>query len=136
MARAFIIWNESYSVGISKIDVQHKKLIDILNNLYESFVDQTTGQKIELILMDLADYADYHFQTEEELFDEHDYPDKEKHIDEHIEFIQKLVEFNNDFKAGQSSVTFQIMNFLRNWLINHICGSDQAYVGHFKGKDV
>ena len=131
MSRVFVLWNESYSVGIEKIDTQHKKLIDILNQLYESFVDQTVGQKIEDVLLDLVDYTNYHFRTEEELFEEYNYPHKEKHIVEHVEFIQKIIDFNEDFKAGKSALSFQLMNFLRNWLIKHICGSDQAYVSHF-----
>lgn len=132
MTRIFVLWNESYSVGISRIDTQHKKLIDILNELYESFVDQTTGQKLEHIIEELNDYANYHFKTEEELFDEYAYPDTEKHVKEHQEFLNKITKFSDDLKANKKILTFQLMNFLRNWLLNHICGSDQEYVEHFK----
>jgi len=131
MSRVFVLWNESYSVGVERIDTQHKKLIDILNQLYGSFVDQTTGQVLEDIIRELVDYTNYHFRTEEELFEEHNYPHKEKHVSEHQDFIQKVIDFNADLKAGKSRITFQLMNFLRNWLINHICGSDQAYASHF-----
>ena len=60
MSRIFILWNESYNIGIQIIDVQHKKLVDILNELYESFVDQTTGQKLNKILIELSVYMMYY----------------------------------------------------------------------------
>jgi len=136
MSRVFVLWNNSYSVGVEIIDTQHKKLIDILNKLYESFIDQTVGQRLEEIIGELVDYTDYHFKTEEDLFDQVKYPQKEKHIQEHQEFIQKLDSFKAELSEGKSSLTFQLMNFLRNWLINHIAISDQAYASHFRTKGI
>jgi hemerythrin len=136
MSRIFILWNESYNIGIGSIDTQHKKLVDILNELYESFVDQTTGQKLHVILKELDDYTVYHFGNEEELFQKHAYPNSEAHIQEHIAFVQKLKEFNAELIEGKASLTFQLMNYLKNWLLGHICGSDQAYVSFFKDKEL
>lgn len=136
MTRIFILWNESYSVGIKRIDEQHKNLVLILNMLYESFVDQTTGQKLKEIIDQLIDYTRYHFKAEEELFKQSDYPDTERHIEEHNEFIVKVARFKTEFEAGKTNLTFQLMNFLRNWLINHIAISDQDYAGHFRSKGV
>lgn len=136
MERVFVLWNNSYSVGIERIDTQHKKLIDILNKLYESFIDQTIGQKLEEIVKELIDYTDYHFKTEEELFEKSDYQEKEKHIEEHQKFIQKVNGFKKELEEKKSSLTFQLMNFLRNWLINHIAISDQAYASHFRTKGI
>ncbi|NJO89584.1 MAG: hemerythrin family protein [Chloroflexia bacterium] len=136
MTRVFVLWNESYSVGIKLIDEQHKGLINILNKLYESFIDQTVGKMLEEIIRELVDYTKYHFNTEERLFTESNYPDKEKHIIEHQEFVEKVNKFKTDLENGKSSLTFQLMNFLRNWLLNHIAMSDQAYASHFRAKGI
>ncbi len=136
MTRVFILWNESYSVGIKRIDEQHKKLVMILNKLYESFVERTTGQKLEEIIDELIEYTQYHFNTEEELFNESTYPDMANHIEEHNGFKEKITKFKAELESGQTSLTFQLMNYLRNWLINHIAVSDQAYAGHFRAKNV
>jgi hemerythrin-like metal-binding protein len=134
MSRIFILWDESYNVGINLIDTQHKKLVDILNSLYESFVDQTTGQKLDFILKELKDYTVYHFGVEEELFIKFQYPHAVSHLEEHKDFVARIEEFNAQLMDGKSKLTFQLMNFLKNWLLNHICGSDQAYVSHLKDK--
>jgi hemerythrin-like metal-binding protein len=134
MSRIFILWNESYNVGIHVIDTQHKKLVDILNELYESFVDQTSGQKLNHILKELKDYTVYHFGTEEELFKKFGYPHAEGHLQEHKGFVDRIEEFSAELMEGKSKLTFQLMNYLKNWLLNHICGSDQAYVSFFQDK--
>ena len=91
MARVFVLWNEKYNTGIKEIDDQHKKLVNILNQLYESFVDRTTNEKLKKV-------------------------------------------FKEDIEEGKVSVTFQLMNFLRSWLIEHINGTDRKYIGLFKEK--
>jgi hemerythrin-like metal-binding protein len=134
MSRIFILWNELYNIGIQIIDVQHKKLVDILNELYESFVDQTSGQKLNKILDELKDYTVYHFGVEEDLFIKFGYPHSESHLEEHQGFVKRIEEFNLELKEGKTKLTFQLMNFLKNWLLTHICGSDQAYVSFLKDK--
>jgi len=136
MSRIFILWNESYNVGINRIDTQHKKLIDILNELYESFVDQTSGQKLEIILKELKDYTVYHFGTEEEFLLKHNYPFLEDHIKEHKGFVERIEEFSLELNTGKTKLTFQLMNFLKNWLLSHICGSDQSYAGLLRDKEL
>jgi hemerythrin-like metal-binding protein len=136
MTRIFILWDNSYSVGNFTIDTQHQKFIAIINELYESFVDQTTAQKMENIIEELIDYSNYHFKTEEELFNKYNYPDKEVHMSKHTEFSIKIKEFQENFRKGQSNLTFQLMNFLRNWLLTHLKGEDQEYAGFIKSKEI
>lgn len=134
MTRLFILWNNSYSVGINTIDNQHKKLVDIINSLYESFVDQTAAQKLEHILNELIDYSQYHFKTEEDLFHDYDYPEKDIHISKHQEFIQKINEFHFKVVHEKINITYQLMNFLRNWLLEHIQSEDQEYSVFLRSK--
>jgi len=136
MTRIFILWDNSYSVGNYTIDTQHQQFIAIINELYESFVDQTTAKKMETILGELIDYSHYHFRTEEELLNKYAYPEAEDHAAKHAEFTIKIKEFLDDFRSGRSSLTFQLMNFLRNWLLNHLRGEDQKFAPYIKSKEL
>jgi hemerythrin len=136
VTRLFILWDNSYSVGNKIIDTQHQKFISIINDLYESFVDQTTSSNLGKILDELVDYCNYHFNTEEELFHKYDYPDKEAHIAKHEEFNVKIRDFQRNFEIGNINVTFQLMNFLRNWLLNHLKSEDQKYATYFISKGI
>ncbi len=134
MARVFVLWNEKYNTGINEIDNQHKKLVNILNQLYESFVDRTTNEKLKEVIQEMKDYTEYHFGVEEKYFKEFNYTDADKHISEHQTFIRKVATFKDDMELGKVSVTFQLMNFLRAWLLRHINGTDKKYISLFKEK--
>jgi hemerythrin-like metal-binding protein len=136
MTRIFILWEHSYSVGNFTLDTQHQKFISIINELYESYVDQTTAIKIKKIIGELIDYSDYHFKTEEELFCRYNYPEKEKHLVKHAEFTLKISKFRDDLLTGNTNLSLQLMNFLRDWLLNHIKVEDQEYTGFLKSKEL
>ena len=134
MAHVFILWSEKYNTGIKKIDDQHKKLVAILNSLYESFIDRTTNEKIKEVIQEMADYTEYHFAFEEKYFKEFNYENAEEHIKEHQYFIDQVKDFQRSMEEGKVSVTFKLMNFLRSWLIEHINGTDRKYIALFKEK--
>ena len=134
MARVFVLWNEKYNTGIKEIDDQHKKLVNILNELYESFIDRTTNEKLKAVVQEMDRYTEYHFGVEEKYFKEFNYKGANEHITEHEIFIHKVKVFKQDIEEGKVSVTFQLMNFLRSWLIEHINGTDRKYIGLFKEK--
>jgi hemerythrin-like metal-binding protein len=75
---AFITWSDEYSVNIKEIDRQHQFLINIINQMHElvmtDAVDGVNKTAIRRVFAELADYTDYHFRTEEELFKTHNYP--------------------------------------------------------------
>lgn len=128
----FITWKEQYSVGIDKIDDQHKKLIKILNELYELFMNKAAEQNIIKILDQLKDYTHYHFLTEEQLFIESNYIDTTKHKTLHDKFKTEVISFIDEVKEGKITVTYKVMTFLNNWLLTHIQKEDQRYTEHLQ----
>jgi hemerythrin-like metal-binding protein len=63
-----IVWSDELSVNIEEIDKQHKKLIDVINVLFNAMIEGKTQNIIDTIIDDLIDYAKYHFSTEEKYF--------------------------------------------------------------------
>jgi len=120
-------WQDSYSVGINNFDEQHKKLIDMLNNLHGAMIQNKGKSVIEEILQGLSDYTVSHFKAEEMQFDQHAYPEKEQHKNEHANFVKEVTEFKTKHEKGSSMLSIEILNFLKDWLVNHINGSDKSY---------
>jgi len=133
---AIIEWNDRISVNVAEIDNQHKKLIDLINELDIAMKSRKANDVIEKILSGLADYAKTHFQTEENYFARLKYPDTQAHKNEHTAFIKKVTAFKKDFDAGKSLVSVEVLNFLSQWLWNHIKGSDKKYSAFFNEKGV
>lgn len=123
----FFTWNENMSVGILQLDIQHKNLINMINNLYDAM---STGKGKEIlpnILKEMSAYAVSHFSTEEKFMQQYGYPEYETHKKEHELFVKKVQEFNREFAKGNISITLNVANFLKTWLSNHIQNTDKKY---------
>jgi hemerythrin-like metal-binding protein len=66
------------------------------------------------------------------LFKKYNYPDSDKHVEEHNSFRDYVKEFNNKYQQKKNlAVTVEILNFLTDWLRNHIKKSDKEYSKFF-----
>ncbi len=127
----FYPWTDKMSVQSEEIDLQHKQLIDIINELYQAFMNKEHKEKISVIINRLEEYAKYHFSTEEKYFDMFDFYDKENHIKEHHNFKEKVNEFIQKYQKKNDALTYNVMLFLKNWLNGHIMGTDRKYIECF-----
>ena len=83
-----------------------------------------TGQ----ILNELVDYTRVHFTFEEEQQRNANYPDLGSHIELHEKLVDQVVEYQKKFHSGDKMLSMEILDLLKNWLINHILGNDKKYV--------
>ncbi len=127
MEELFMTWRPDFNLGIDEIDEQHKKIVELINTLNKAFINNEACEKLGAILDEMADYADYHFRTEETLFIQHLFPFSEEHKRLHENFRSKVSQFKEQFENGLP-VTFRILGFLRKWLTNHILDVDREYV--------
>jgi methyl-accepting chemotaxis protein len=115
-----ISWNDSISVKIDLFDNHHKKLIDLINQLFVS-MEKGDGNRILLpILEELIEYTAYHFSAEEKVFAKYHYPDMESHVKEHNGFVLKAKELYSGLQEGSAVLTNEVLDFLQDWVINHI----------------
>jgi len=123
-----ITWNEKYSIGIEEIDSQHKKLFEILNSYYKNLVDSKTIGVTNDVMKDtinnLIDYATYHFREEEKLMNSIQGVDFSSHFRQHQDFCLKVATLKGKTFLG-NDVSFELFDFVKDWLINHILVSDQ-----------
>ena len=123
----FVIWNEKYSVKVPSIDEQHKKLVCIINELYSSMKAGKSREQLGKTLEDLVEYTKYHFSYEEKLLEKTGYEDIEEHKKQHNAFADKITTTCKNYESGKMFMSIDICNFLQNWLIQHIQGTDQKY---------
>ncbi len=129
-----IPWKEEYDLGIKIIDEQHKGFVDILNSLYDlTEENKKEGVNVSDIFKNIYKYTNEHFGTEEAFFDEFDYEETVKHKLAHSDFIDKIKELEKKLiKNHNTEIFFEIMDFLENWLIEHLNDFDKKYVKCFK----
>jgi hemerythrin len=133
---ALIEWKAVYAVNIAEIDTQHKKLVDLINILHEAILAGKGKEALAQILADLVDYTLYHFSTEEKFFDEYDYPETDQHKELHKDLVQQVATLQKKHTDGEKVLTIDVMNFLRDWLQDHIVGEDTKFGPYLNSKGV
>ena len=131
---AYFTWEEKYRVGVKSIDLQHKKLIDLINNLYEAMSSGKGKEILSKTLEALVDYTKYHFEAEEALMTKYGYAEVLHHKQEHIQLTAKVIEMQKEFYQGNTAVTIELGAFLKEWLTSHILGTDKKYTKFFNEK--
>ncbi|MGZ4957733.1 MAG: bacteriohemerythrin [Methylomonas sp.] len=121
-------WNENFPTGIPQIDEQHQQLVHLLNQLASHVVEHNSTLSLDKILDQLADYAYYHFQAEENIWHEYLVDDEwaQEHISAHREFIEsvKALQKSQVFRPTENLLE-EILSFLTHWLAFHILESDK-----------
>ena len=84
--------------------------------------------------MALISYTATHFKTEEKYFDQFGYPETDSHKKEHAAFVKKVTDFKDGFEKGKLGLSVEILNFLSDWLKNHIKKTDMKYSQFFNEK--
>lgn len=131
MKMSLIKWDDSFSVDVTKIDQEHKKLVEMVNELTDAMKAGHGKDVLGNILDGLISYTASHFQTEETYFQQIKYPLAAEHKKEHVTFVEKVTEFKKEFDEDRAVVSVSVLQFLSKWLQNHIKGTDQKYTSFF-----
>lgn len=131
----FFNWSDKLSVGVKAADYDHKKLIDLLNRLYEGMKSGQGREVIGKVLEDLINYTKFHFAREDEYFARTGYP-AEEHKKEHRELVKQAEELQSRYKNGEPALSIETLDFLKNWLTIHIQGTDKQYSSHLNANGI
>ncbi len=128
---ALITWSDALSVQVREIDDQHKRLVQLINSLHDAMKAGQGKEALEKTLQELANYAVYHFRTEENYMQQFSYAGYASHKLKHDAFVKKVTAFQADYVAGKLGLSIELMNFLRDWVTTHIRETDRNYTGTF-----
>ncbi len=123
-------WNEQLSVGVLEMDVQHKRLIELINRLYDAMSRGEGSGILKTIVNELVTYTKVHFTAEERLMASRQYPQLSTHRQLHERFTTQVVEMNEKIVTGKMLTAVNVGNFLRDWLLTHIQSEDKKYGRH------
>jgi hemerythrin len=125
-------WSDAYSVGISQIDAQHKGLIRLINDLHSAMGAGKGKQALGTIIDELVRYTESHFNYEEGMLRQRQYSNLGAHQTEHKKLTGQVVELRERFRNSKLTISVEVMQFLKNWLADHIMVHDQAYARELK----
>jgi hemerythrin len=134
--RELISWNDHFDVGIAIMDEQHHKIVEVINELYNSIFslnmdaseEEKEKEKAEGIKKSLhaaVEYVKVHFSTEEAIMRKIDFPRYPEHKARHEDFARRVLLDVVRFESGDKRVGMQLIAFLRDWLLEHIAVADK-----------
>ena len=125
-------WVDKMNTGIELIDAQHQMLCNYLNTLYRAMQTKQTGSALHEIIDNLVEYTVNHFSTEEQFFTNSAYPDTKAHKEIHRNFEKQVADFAAKMRSGEALLSMELLEFLKDWLLKHINGTDHAYIPYVK----
>ena len=120
-----ISWNPAFSVGSDKLDRQHQKWFDLYNDM-RARIGGPRGLAPEA-LEAMKSYAADHFADEEAHMAGMGYPEFDAHREHHKDFRTALSGYCRQLRAGETGLDTQILDFIKNWLLEHVAKQDLGY---------
>ena len=123
------VFTDKFKTGVSIIDEEHQMLFDIIGKIYDAIEVELVHDKFDLILDildELKEYTQVHFADEENYMKEIGFEGLAQQEILHQKFIETLAEVNLDaVDNNQVEYLYEVLNFLQNWLVNHILKVDK-----------
>lgn len=131
-----IEWTDEYSVGVEKLDNQHKNIINFINKLISNPEIDVHSETLHDILQEMMRYSKEHLYDEEMLLRQNGYSDFDTHVNYHMEYLEKFAELSLSVTESDLTVPADLLSFLRNWWANHILVEDMKYKSFFNDKGI
>ena len=131
-----IVWSDNYSVGVPELDEQHKKIVEVINELNTNTDLTSQSDKLHNILGRIIIYAQNHLDYEESLLKKHAYPHYEDHLSKHQEYKKKVSDFAVELLEYREEMPTKFLNYLNHWWVDHILKEDMKYKSFFEEKSI
>ncbi|WP_084590964.1 GGDEF domain-containing protein [Desulfonatronovibrio magnus] len=123
-------WNESFLVGISMVDIEHKRLVELINDVGEAAMskDHFDPEKLKESAMSILEYTRIHFRDEEAMMKSAGlFPAYIKyHQNLHKDFVEEAKSLASRAESLSPHEAEQMLGYLVEWLAYHILGVDQG----------
>lgn len=115
-------WTPELETGFTKIDSQHRELIDRFNTLIESCKVVKGRESLPELLDFMENYVRFHFGEEEAMMRAYSYPEMESHLEQHRIYMADVDNMKKQFneEGASTALLIQLNTSLVHWIIDHI----------------
>lgn len=116
----WVRWDDSLLIGIDAIDAHHRFLVDLLNDLHDVISLRRGSREVGRVLRALEKYTHVHFRAEERMMEHYGYAGLDRQHHQHQRFEKKLRLFYEELHENPLTAPYDMLTFLREWLVHHI----------------
>jgi hemerythrin len=120
----YLSWRRDYEVGVAQIDAEHHGLFDLINEFHETRARSDSPRESAKVLNRLIAYAEVHFQHEEKLMSDNNYPRLDMHRELHNDLVASIFAINERLAKDSERAGTEVLTFIRIWLVEHIIKND------------
>lgn len=120
-------WDNSFKTGLDMVDQQHHHLVKVTNQFGRLLAqDEVQSNDLEKVFNELVDYTQYHFGEEAKVMQAVGIDPRHRipHEKEHQSFFNDVSLLHQEIRISKTTSERELFEFLTNWLIYHILGSD------------
>jgi len=133
----FIHWGKNYFINVAEVDEQHAILVKLINAFQRRVAMGSSNEALLKSYNAILDYTGFHFSYEEDLFSGHGYPETPKHKQTHKVLVKTVVQYGEQLKTARSAqLENEILEFLKQWLLDHILKTDMKYAKFLNSKGI
>lgn len=129
-----INWGDIYSLSIEKIDEEHRVFFTIVEEAEKllDIPDANIYKEILQVIESIQSFMKSHFESEEKLMAEIQYPEREEHKMEHTVFLGQVTDIDlNVIKANEGQYLLRTLDFLVQWFILHMSEFDKKMAKYY-----
>jgi hemerythrin len=129
-----LLWEKDLETGYPLIDSQHKRFLDVVNDLYSACIRQESPRRIEKAAACLTHYTAKHCFDEEGLQILYEYPDYAHHHGCHREFRKTIEDVSANLKGSYclADLVERIRTRIGDYMLNHIRTEDRKFINYIK----
>ncbi len=132
----FVTWCDEYNVNVGEIDVQHQKLLELVNSLHSAVESRVDKDVLLDLLIELVEFTRLHFSTEEKFMKAHGYPEVVKHHQEHRLLLQHMNDLVAAVSSGKYPTFYSDYDVSTDWALVHISEYDKGLGTFLNSKGV
>ncbi len=87
---SLIEWRDEFSVGVASVDLEHRELIDLINDLHAMIGDNASADEVVSMLGEIFAQISAHFALEEKYMRDTRYPLLDEHKGDHENLLDEL----------------------------------------------
>ena len=131
-----VTWCNEYNVNVEEIDIQHRKILELVNNLHSSVEACIDKNDLKDLLVELVEFTRMHFSTEEQLMEKYDHSEREEHVREHRILLQHMTDLVAVVSRGKYPTFYSDYDVSTDWAMVHISEFDKGLGAFLNSKDV
>ena len=130
------IWRDTFSIGVAKVDLGHRRLIAIANEIMGCLHGNSGHDALVKCFGALEDFTRHHFAAEEKKMKAHGYPGAKAHCKKHAELLAHVSDYCRAALGGETPDKASFQYFFETWLTRHILREDRKCGAFLNDKGV